>query len=70
MGKKSRKDKDPSAPKPPLNSYMEFAKEERPRVLLDLGNLSTTEVGKEIGVRWRELPKEERQKFDKTIKPC
>ena len=64
MGKKSRKDKDPSAPKPPLNSYLEFAKEERPRVLLDLGNPSTTDVGKEIGVRWRMLPKEERQKFE------
>ena len=65
MGKKKR---DSSAPKPPLNSYMEFAREERPRVLLDLGNLSTIEIGKEIGVRWKKLSDDEKQKFVKKFK--
>ena len=55
--------KDPSAPKPPLNSYLEFAREERPRVLLELGKMSTTEVGKEIGMRWKKLHDDEKQKF-------
>ena len=68
MGKTSRKAKDPSAPKPPLNSYMEFAREERPRVLSDLGNIPTTEVGKEIGARWKKLPKEERLKFESRFR--
>jgi hypothetical protein len=65
MGKKTR---DPSAPKPPLNSYMEFARDERPRVILDLGNVSTIEIGKEIGVRWKKLSDDEKEKFVKKFK--
>ena len=61
MGKRAKK--DPLAPKPPLNSYMEFARDERPKVLQDLGQVSTTEVGKEIGLRWKNLKEDEREKY-------
>ena len=61
MGKRAKK--DPLAPKPPLNSYMEFARDERPKVLHDLGQVSTTEVGKEIGLRWKNLKEDEREKY-------
>ena len=60
MGKKR---KDPLAPKPPLNSYLEFSNEERPKVIVDLGKVSTTEIGKEIGLRWQKLNKEEKEKY-------
>ena len=65
MGKKTSR--DPAAPKPPLNAYMEFAREERPRVFLDLGKVSTTEVGKEIGERWKKLEDHEKEKFVKRF---
>ena len=68
MGKKIRKVKDPLAPKPPLNSYMLFAIEERARVLSDFGNLSTAEVGKEIGARWKNVSKEEKLKFEEVFR--
>ena len=61
MGKK--RPKDPLAPKPPLNCYMEYALEERSEVLKDLGQVSSKEVGKEIGSRWKKLTEEEKQKY-------
>ena len=60
MGKKTR---DPLAPKPPLNAYMLFAIEERAKVLSDLGEISTTEVGKVIGARWKLLNKDDKEKY-------
>ena len=68
MGKKIRKAKDPSAPKPPLNSYMEFSHDERPRILLELENLSTKEIVKEIGTRWRNLDQEEKAKYEQRFR--
>ena len=67
MGRKVLKEKDPSAPKPPLNSFLEFSKEERPRLLIESGNLSATEVAKEIGSRWRSLTKDEKEKFEERF---
>ena len=56
--------KNPSAPKPPLNPYLEFSGEERPRILEELGNLSATEVAKEVGIRWKNLAREEKKKYE------
>ena len=64
MVRKTKKYRDPFAPKPPLNSYMEFSIDERPRVLSDLKNLTAMEVGKEIGLRWKRLSSEEKLKFE------
>ena len=68
MGKKSKKVKDPSAPKPPLNAYLEFSQEERGRILLETGHLSTTEVAKEVGLRWRNLSLAEKEKFEQKFR--
>ena len=68
MGKKSKKDRDPAAPKPPLNPYLEFSQEERKKILLEAGTRTTTEIAKEIGSRWRALPKEEKEVFEKRFR--
>ena len=57
--KKSRR-KIPGAPKRPKSSYMEFSQEERPKIVSDLGTLSLTDMGKELGKRWKMLPPEEK----------
>ena len=66
--KKMKKTKDPLAPKLPLSSYMEFSKEERAKVISDLGNISIGEVGRELGKRWQGLSKEEKDVFEKKAK--
>ena len=62
MGKKPGK-MDPSAPKPPPTPYLEFSRLERPKVVLEMGNISTTEVFREVGQRWKMLSEEEKMKF-------
>ena len=57
MGKKSKK--IPGAPKPPLNSYMEFVKAERVRILSG-GTMPTIELSRVIGQKWRTLSAEEK----------
>ena len=52
---KSLRKKLPDGMKRPLSSYMEFVKEERPKVLLECGTLSLGEIGKELGRRWKSL---------------
>ena len=60
MGKKAR---DPLAPKPPLNPYLLFSLDARPEVLSELGQISTTEIGKVIGGRWKMLKEDEKEKY-------
>ena len=50
-------------PKKPSNSYIEFCKVEKPKVLAELGPLSILEVGKELGRRWQSLPQIEKEFF-------
>ena len=62
--------KHPAVLKAPLSPYMEFVKEERPKVLCELG-LAPSQVGaagKELGRRWHALSKEEREKFEERGK--
>ena len=66
--KKKKKKKDPLAPKLPLSSYMEFSKQERAKVMSDLGNISIGEVGKELGRRWQGLGKEDKDVFEKKAR--
>ena len=49
--------------KQPLNPYLEFARVERPKILAELGNLSVSEVGRELGKRWASLDKVGRSVF-------
>ena len=60
-----KKIRDPLAPKLPLSSYMEFAKEERSKVIADLGPLTIGESGKELGRRWTNLTTEMKDKYEK-----
>ena len=51
------------APKRPLSSYLEFAKEKRATVLAEMGKISVVEVGKELGRRWQNLLPDEKEIF-------
>ena len=64
MGKTRKGLKDPLAPKKPLSSYMEFVKEERPKMICELGPLSLGDSGKELGRRWQVLSKELREEYE------
>ena len=61
---KTKKGKDPLAPKAPLSSYMEFTVQERPKILENLGKLSLVEVGKELGRRWKCLGQLDKEVFE------
>jgi hypothetical protein len=47
--------------KRPLSSYMLFAKETRPGVLVVMPGLSVGDVGKELGARWKGLGDDDRE---------
>ena len=64
MGKQRKKMKDPLAPKKPLGPYLEFAQEERPKVLAELGTMSIGEAGKELGRRWKSLSELEKKAYE------
>jgi len=56
--------KDPSAPKRPQTSFLLFSGEERPKVKEELGNISVGEVAKELGRRWAEMDKTQKEKYE------
>ncbi|CAI4229984.1 unnamed protein product [Auanema sp. JU1783] len=51
--------------KKPLNAFMWFMKENRPKMIEELGfkEKQSAELNKELGKRWHELGKEEQQKY-------
>ena len=65
MGRKGKR--APGTPKPPLNSYMEFCKEERTR-LLSLRSMSTIELSKVVGENWRKMTAEEKKVYEERSK--
>ena len=66
--RRKRKVKDPSAPKQPLSSYFEFCKVERPNLVATSGQMSVSEIGKELGKRWRELTPSEKELYELKAK--
>ena len=67
--KKLKKLKDPEAPMRPLSPYMLFVKEERPKVVAEMGStVAIGEVGKEMGRRWGLMDQEEKKKFEDAYK--
>ena len=46
-----------------LSPYMKFCKKTRPKIIKEKANLSFTEIGKELGNRWRALSEAEKAKF-------
>ena len=53
------------APKKPPTAYMEFVKEEKLRVQEEVGSTSIVEMAKELGKRWKNLPKDGKEVFEK-----
>ena len=69
MGKSKKiKKRDPLAPKMPSSSYMEFAMMERPKILVDLGQLAMVDVGRELGKRWKLLTLEQKAPYEEKSK--
>ena len=64
---KVKKLRDPYAPKPPLNAYMEFCKQERVKVRSECQGFTIKEVVKEIGVKWKKLQQEEKYKYERLF---
>ena len=52
---KKKKKKDPNAPKGPMSAYMLFGNYMRGVLKEQSPDLSFTEVGKELGVRWKDM---------------
>lgn len=48
-----------------LSPYMKFCKKTRPKIVKEKPQLSFTEIGKELGSRWRALSEAEKAKFSK-----
>uniref|UniRef100_A0A1I8EIR0 dTCF n=1 Tax=Wuchereria bancrofti TaxID=6293 RepID=A0A1I8EIR0_WUCBA len=56
--------------KKPLNAFMWFMKENRPKLMeeLDYKERQSAELNKELGRRWHDLPKEEQQRYYELAK--
>jgi len=67
--KQFKKLKDPEAPRRPLSPYMLFVKEERTKIVAEMGGMvAIGEVGKEMGRRWSLMDQQERKKYDEMYK--
>ena len=55
-------------PKRPLNSYLEFYKEERPKILSETSNISTIEISKLISQKWKNMNPDEKDKYAQRYK--
>ena len=47
------------------NSYMNFVKKMRPKVVKDFPDFKFTEIGSKLGELWRELTDDEKKKYAK-----
>lgn len=56
--------KDPNMPKRARGSYVLFTFDERPRIIAEYPGISFTDIGSILGQRWRDLPVEDRQKYE------
>jgi len=64
--KKKKRKRGKDEPKKPLSSYMLFAQEHRPQVVKDNENANFTEIGKILGVKWKALSHERKDKYKKA----
>jgi len=62
---KKKKKKDPNAPKRPVNSFLLYSKQVRPKVKEDpqYKDLDNTSIGKKVGEMWKALSVEEKKPF-------
>jgi len=59
--KKTKRKKDPNAPKGAATSFMLFANATRPQLKEENSALSVPELGKALGVKWKELADDEKE---------
>lgn len=62
--KGKKKVKDPNAPKRARGSFVFFTAEERPKLKAEMPDVKFIEMGTILGQRWRDLPPEERTKYE------
>jgi len=63
---KTKKQKDPDAPKKPMNAYMFFMNDNRQKIKADLGDdAKSTDVTKEGGNRWNNATDKVKAKYQK-----
>jgi len=62
--KYQKKAKDPEQPKRARGSFVFFTFDERPKVMAENPELKFVEMGTILGERWRNLPAEEKQKYE------
>ena len=61
---RSRKRKDPNAPKRAVGAYVFFTKDERPNIQKEFKGIKFVEMGKLLGERWRGLGPDEKRKYE------
>ncbi|CAJ0568153.1 unnamed protein product, partial [Mesorhabditis spiculigera] len=63
--KKAREDRKRSHIKKPLNAFMWYMKENRPKLMEELGfrEKQSAELNKELGQRWHRLSKDDQEKY-------
>ena len=61
---KSKKKRDPLAPKRAANAYMLFCKEQRPLLKIREPDLHFSVIGQRLGDMWRTLPSEEKRPYE------
>jgi hypothetical protein len=62
--KKTRKVKDPNAPKRARGSFVFFTADERPKLMEEMPGISFVDSGSIMGERWRSLSLEEKKKYE------
>jgi hypothetical protein len=63
-GEKSRKKKDPSAPKKWNTSYIIFCSENREKIKIKNPNMSATQTTTKLGEEWKSLTEKEKKKYE------
>ena len=66
--RRTRKAKDPNAPKRALSAYMYFANENRDIVRSENPEISFGQMGKLLGERWKSLNEEDKLPYENKAK--
>lgn len=59
-----------STPSKPLSAYVHFCNEQRPTLKLQKPDLKFGEISKELGRIWREMPRDQKKKYERRQDPA
>jgi len=62
--RRTKKDKDPNAPKRPLSAYMYFSQDWRERIKTEHPEVSFGEIGRLLGQKWKSLSDEDKKPYE------